>query len=279
MVSTEQTHAEMLVLTAQTPALAWEGSQEDAAAHPCWKDPDNMSYTAKKINSYCECQSQVLSSRSGLLAAFPCVCYGPSAPILTKAPAAPGPPACPSHGTTHSHCEGLERKRFGLERQRFAAQGEYHCHFVGTHTRESRGRDGEGTALGTVAPHHHHGMAAGLSPGRQPVPRQKRPRQAWALQRAGTASKDRRRRGLAAPRGVPRSRRGLLPRSAPAQPAGETPLPTISLSIAGAFSCGSPVVFSNSQKKMLKPSAACAVRGAPAGSWKCLSPWAEPTWK
>lgn len=45
---------------------------------------------------------------------------------------------------------------------------------------------------------------------------------------------------------------GGLPHSVPAQPAGKTPLPTVSPSIAGASSCGSRAAFSNGQKKMLR---------------------------
>lgn len=50
-VSTHQTHTETLPPTAQTPALARGGSREDAATHPCWKDPDTTGYTAKKVIS------------------------------------------------------------------------------------------------------------------------------------------------------------------------------------------------------------------------------------
>lgn len=61
--------------------------------------------------------------------------------------------------------------------------------------------------------------------------------------------------------GAPHSWGGGLPHSVPAQPAGKTPLPTVSPSIAGASSCGSRAVFSNGQKKMLQPWAACRARG------------------
>lgn len=101
------------------------------------------------------------------------------------------------------------------------------------------------------APRCQHGTTARLSPSRQPAPRRKRSRQAWALHQARTASKDRRRRGLAALWGLP-TPGGGLPHSVPAQPAGKTPLPTVSPSIAGASSCGSRAAFSNGQKKMLR---------------------------
>ena len=76
--------------------------------------------------------------------------------------------------------------------------------------------------------------------------------------------------GWQLPGGSPLLGWGVLPHSAPAQPAGKTLLPTVSPSIAGASSCGSPAAFSSSQKKMLQPSAACTA---------AFSPRSEPTWK